>query len=92
MTIFYKFNKWLSEPVNGYVIGMFRLMYGLFMMYEVGKYISNEMVKHFFVEAQVNFPYDGLAWLQPLPVPALNAVLNILFVCALLIALGVMMK
>ncbi len=87
-----KFKKWLSEPVNGYIIGLFRVLYGLFMSYEIANYLFVGMVQSFFVAPKLNFPYDGLEWIKPLPAPLLTGILYIMLGCAFLITFGVMMK
>jgi len=87
-----RFKHWLSEPTNGYVIGLFRVIYGLFMSYEVANYLFTGMVHSFFVSPKMNFGYEGFEWLTPLPPPLLNGFLYILLVCALLITVGLMMK
>jgi len=92
MAYLYKFKNWISEPINGYIIGLFRVIYGLFMAYEVANYIFTGMVNAFFVSPKLNFPYEGLEWLKPLPAPALNALLYIMLACAFLIMFGVFMK
>jgi len=92
MTYLHKFKNWLSEPINGYVIGLFRFFYGFFMAYEVGNYIFTGMVQSFFVSPKLNFPYEGLEWIKPLPAPLLNGILYTMLACAFLIAFGVFMK
>ncbi len=92
MAYLYKFKKWLSEPINGYIIGLFRVLYGLFMTYEIANYLFTGMVNAFFVSPKLNFPYEGLEWIKPLPAPMLNGILYIMLACAFLIMLGVLMK
>ncbi|MCB0524204.1 MAG: HTTM domain-containing protein [Saprospiraceae bacterium] len=92
MTIYNKFKNWLSAPVNGHVIGLFRIIYGLFMIKEIWRYISDKMVKTFFVDPKVNFPYDGLEWLKPMSASSLELILKAMVFCAVLITLGVVMK
>jgi len=87
-----RFKSWLSEPINGYIIGLFRVIYGLFMSYEVANYLFTGMVHSFFVSPKLNFPYEGFEWLKPLPAPVLNLLLYVMLACALLIMFGVMMK
>lgn len=92
MPYLHRFKTWLSEPINGYVIGLFRVIYGLFMAYEIANYIFTGMVRAFFVSPKLNFPYEGLEWLKPLPAPALSALLFVLLGCSILIMLGLFMK
>ena len=92
MAYIQRFKNWLSEPTNGYVIGLFRVIYGLFMSYEIANYIFTGMVQAFFVSPKINFPYEGFEWIKPLPAPALSAILYLMLGCALLITLGVWLK
>ncbi|MDO8368109.1 MAG: HTTM domain-containing protein [Saprospiraceae bacterium] len=92
MTYINKFKNWLSEPINGYIIGLFRVIFGLFMTYEIANYLFTGMVNAFFVSPKLNFPYEGLEWLKPLPAPALTGVLYVMLVCAFLITFGLLMK
>ncbi|MBK6994068.1 MAG: HTTM domain-containing protein [Lewinellaceae bacterium] len=87
-----RFKSWLSEPINGFVIGLFRVFYGLFMAYEIANYLFTGMVNAFFVSPKLNFPYEGLEWLKPLPAPILTGILYIMLACAFLIMFGVIMK
>jgi len=87
-----KFKNWLFQPINGYVIGLFRLVYGLFMAYEIANYLFTGMVHSFFVSPKLNFPYEGLEWIKPLPAPVLSGMLWAMLGLALLIAMGVWMR
>jgi hypothetical protein len=91
-TLLTKFRQWLGEPVNGYVLGLFRLVFGLFMTYEISNYLYSDMVSAFFVSPKLNFPYEGFEWLKPLPPAALYGLLFVMLGCAVLIALGLAMK
>ena len=82
----------MSEPINGYVIGIFRAIFGLFMAYEIANYLFMGMVHSFFVSPKLNFPYEGFEWLRPLPAPLMNGVLYIMLACAFLMMFGVFMK
>ncbi len=92
MAYLQRFKNWLSEPINGYVIGLFRVFYGLFMSYEIANYIFTGMVNAFFVSPKINFPYEGFEWIQPPPAPILSAILYVMLGCAFLITIGVWMK
>jgi hypothetical protein len=92
MDFFQRFKNWLSEPINGYVIGIFRVIFGLFMAYEIANYLFMGMVHSFFVSPKLNFPYEGFEWLRPLPAPLMNGVLYIMLACAFLMMFGVFMK
>ena len=72
-----RFEKWLIEPINGYLIGLFRVICGLFMVYEISNYLQVKMEYTFFVSPKINFQYEGFEWIKPLPEPALNAILYV---------------
>lgn len=92
MSYYQRFKTWLCAPINGYVLGLFRIIYGLFMAYEISNYIFTNMVRSFFVSPKLNFPYEGFEWLKPLPAPVLSAMLWVMLFCAFLIMAGIWMK
>lgn len=87
-----RFRKFLQEQIDGRVLGLFRVVYSLFMAFEMIYYLRISLVKNMFVLPAVNFKYDGLAWLTPLPGPAMTALVWLLLAAALLMAAGVWFK
>src|SRR5687768_8412069 len=92
MNYYGAFRTWLSGHTSPYVLSMFRILFGLFMTYQILDYFRIGLVRNMFVLPAINFGYDYLKWLKPLPEPVLNIILGLLLVCAVCIALGVFFK
>ncbi|MBI5914974.1 MAG: HTTM domain-containing protein [Bacteroidetes bacterium] len=76
--------------MDGYILGLFRLIFGLFMVYEMAHYFQIDLVKNAFILPQVHLTY--VDFLQPLPEPVLKIMLGIMLVCAVLITLGLLFR
>ncbi len=83
-----RFRSWLATPVDAHVLAIFRIIFGLFMTYEMTNYIQIGLVRNMYILPSINFRYDFLRWLTPLPEAYMNALLYGLVACAILIALG----
>ena len=89
---FVRFKDWLAVPVDAQVLGVFRIIYGLFMTYEMTNYIQIGLIRQMFFLPAINFKYDFLRWLTPLPEVYMDILLYLLLVCALFIAAGFLFK
>lgn len=87
-----RFKNYLTESIDGQVLGLFRLLYGILMVYEMFDYIKIDLVKNMFVLPRVNFKYDGLAWVTAMPEPYMDALLLILLGLAVLMTCGIWFK
>jgi len=87
-----RFRTYLQQQIDGRVLGLFRVVFSLFMVFEMIYYLRIDLVKNMFVLPTVNFKYDGLAWLTPLPGPMMNALVWLLLAAALLMAAGIWFK
>lgn len=87
-----KFKIWLSEPVDGHVLGLFRIIFGLFMTYEAWVYYRMGLIEKGLLAPQILFKFDGLGWLPLLPKPAMLAILALMGLSAALIAMGVLFR
>lgn len=87
-----KFKRWLAEPIDGHVLGLFRIIFGLFMAFEAWVYYDMGLITDGLLAPQVLFKYDGLAWVQPLPEPAMLAILGLMGLSAALIAAGLLFR
>jgi vitamin K-dependent gamma-carboxylase len=83
---------WLNETIDARVLGIYRIIFGLFMAYNMVRYIRIGLIENMFVLPRINFKYDGFYWLERLPPVYLNIILGVLLICALLIAIGVLFK
>jgi vitamin K-dependent gamma-carboxylase len=81
-----KLKTYLEAPTNGHTLGLFRLIFGLFMVYEMFDYIQIDLVRNAFILPQAHLSY--FEFLQPLPEPILDAMLYLMLLAAILISLG----
>ena len=84
--------NWLDELIDARVLGIYRVLFGLFMAYNMIRYFKIGLLQNMFVLPQVNFRYDGLYWLKPLPEVYLNLLLGVLLICSVLITIGILFK
>lgn len=84
-----KFKNWLSEPIDGQVLGLFRIIFGLFMAFEALVYFRMGLIDQGLLAPKMLFRFDGLEWLQTPPRPVLMAALSAMGISGLLIALGI---
>ena len=87
-----KFKTWLQESIDPHILGLFRIVFGLFMVYEMIVYFQIGLIKNMFVLPAINFQYDFFRWLKPMPETWLNILLALMLICSLLMTLGVFFK
>lgn len=92
MTIPEKFKRWLSEPVDGHVLGLFRVVFGLFMVYNTWSYYRLGLVGNGLLAPKILFKFEGFGWVNPLPAPVMLAIMMLMGVSAALIAAGVLFR
>lgn len=83
---------WLCIEVDARVLSLFRIVYGLFMTYEMIDYIRIGLVRNMFFLPAINFKYEYLYWIKPLPESWMNILLYVMVGCAVLITFGVLFK
>lgn len=57
----------LLAPVDNSSIVVFRIAFGLVMLWEVNRYLGNGWVKSYYIDPPYNFPYIGFEWIKPWP-------------------------
>ena len=92
MNLPFSLKQILMKPVQPQVLGLFRIIFGAFMIYEIIDYFRIGLVRNMFVLPAINFKYDYFKWLDPLPEIAFNVLLGILLLCACCITLGIFFK
>lgn len=78
----------LAAPADLASIAVFRMMFGLLLLWEVWRYVSAGWVNGYYVDPAFNFTYAGFSWVRPLPAAGMMAVFAVLGVAALMFALG----
>lgn len=87
-----RFRTWLSDPIDPYMLAIFRIGYGVLMMYNMFRYYQIGFIRNMFVLPKLNFHYDFLYWIRPMPELYMNLVLALLFACAFCIAIGLLFR
>src|SRR6266480_1954295 len=57
----------LFSPVDIASIAIFRIAFGLILLWEVVRYFQNGWIREYFIDPQFHFSYYGLDWVKPLP-------------------------
>ncbi|OAI46721.1 hypothetical protein AYO44_10780 [Planctomycetaceae bacterium SCGC AG-212-F19] len=84
--------NYLAAPVDGASLALFRICFGLVMVWEVLMYLwpraHGNWVHLFFTDAAWNFPFAGFAWVRPWSEPFLTIHFILLGLAGLCVALG----
>ncbi|MBL7775335.1 MAG: HTTM domain-containing protein, partial [Saprospiraceae bacterium] len=86
------FRSWLVQPVDGRVIGLFRLIFGLFMAWYALYYYRIGFIPQGLLQPKVLFRYDYLEWIPTFPAPAMYLILALMGLSGLLIAAGLFFR
>ncbi|MEO1165277.1 MAG: HTTM domain-containing protein [Chloroflexota bacterium] len=78
----------LSKPVDILPLVIFRVAFGLLMIFSTVRFMLNGWVHEFYVEPVYHFTYLGFAWVQPLPLLWMYGVFVGLAMLSVLIAVG----
>jgi vitamin K-dependent gamma-carboxylase len=81
-------SEMLFSPVDVAPLVWFRVLFGLIMAAEVGKYFFKDHIGLYFVRPRFHFTYYGFEWIRPIPGAGMYVVFGALLVSALCIALG----
>ncbi len=83
-----RFRKGLFQPVDASSLVVFRIGFGLVMLWEVIRYWRHDWIREYYIEPVFQFKYYGFAWVQPWPGDWMYAHFAVLGICAFFIALG----
>ena len=78
----------LFRPIDGASLAAFRIAFGAVLLVAVARYFALGWIEQFFVRPSFFFPYEGVAWLAPLPAAGMYAVFALMGASALGILLG----
>ena len=78
----------LFEPVDAVNVGIFRICFGLLMLWEMVYLMRLDFVEYFLEKPQILFPYEPFTWIAPLPGLLMQLFLGVLALCCALIAVG----
>lgn len=78
----------LSASVDLASLAVFRILFGLLLLWEVWRHVSKGWVTAYYVDPAFNFTYSGFSWVRPLPAVGMVAVFAVLGVAAVLFTVG----
>jgi len=85
---FRKLFSWLSIPKSIASIALFRISFGLIMLWEVSRYFKYGWIKQHFIESKYTFTYDGFSWITPWQGDGMYIHFYVLGILAIFIAIG----
>ncbi len=77
-----------QSPIPGYQLGMFRIVFGILMIWEMLYFIRIDFVDAFLDLPMIQLTYPGFSWLSPMPEKAMEGLIYVLLGAAILITLG----
>ena len=78
----------LFKPKDIISLVIFRVAFGMIMLWEVLRYFENDWIKKYWIEPSFHFTYEGFDWVKPWPGDGMYAHFFVLGLLALLIMLG----
>ncbi|MBM1219462.1 HTTM domain-containing protein [Ponticoccus sp. SC2-23] len=78
----------LSAPVSIQSLVVLRILFGGILLWDCWRYIKYTRIERYYVIPEVNFPYFGLSFIQPLPEPWIHILWLGVGLTAALIMLG----
>ena len=78
----------LLAPVDNASVVVFRVVFGLLMLWEINRYFRYGWIDLLYVDPQFNFTYYGFGWVRPLPGVWMHGLYYLLAALAVCITLG----
>jgi vitamin K-dependent gamma-carboxylase len=86
------FLEWLRSPIDGRIFRIFRVLFGLCMVYEMLDYIKIDLIGQGFLKPKVHFTYEFFEWVKPFSAGAMQLMLGVMLVCAVFLTVGIFLK
>lgn len=83
-----RFSEILFKQKDISSVVFFRVVFGLIMVWGVGKYLYTDLLKRNFITPNFHVTYHGFDWVQPLPENLLYMLFYTLVILAFFIAIG----
>ncbi len=80
--------KQLQSPVHIWPLVVFRIGFGLLMLFSTLRFIVMGWVEQFYIAPAFHFTYWGFGWVQPLPGDWMYLPFILMAVCSVLITIG----
>lgn len=87
MILKYKLSA-LFENVSAQSIALFRIFFGVIMLWEVYKYFDRGWIRRYWVEPEFNFKYEWFQWVEPLSADGMIFLFMILGLLSLFVTIG----
>ncbi len=78
----------LFAPIDPASIAVFRILFGLIMVWEVGRYFAYGWIDRYYIEPMFFFSYPGFAWIKPWPGSGMHWHFAGLGILAILVTIG----
>lgn len=87
--MFSKVISYLSQATSAYPLGVFRMVFGLLMVFSSLRFMALGWIEDHYVEPVFHFKYWGFEWIEPLPRLGLYVVHCLMIVAALGVAFAI---
>jgi len=84
----HKLHQLFFKQIDASIVSLFRIVFGLFMVYQMIYYLKIDYAFQFMAGPQVLFPYHWLSFLKPLSLTTLKMINIGMLISAILITLG----
>jgi hypothetical protein len=84
-------NYWrdrLFEPIDIASIAVFRISFGLLLLYDIYTYFAKGWIKSYFIDPPFHFAFFGFDFIRPLPGDGMYVLFGVLAISAVLITVG----
>jgi hypothetical protein len=78
----------LFEPIDIASIAVFRISFGLLLLYDLYKYFAKSLIKSIYIDPPYHFAFFGFDFIRPLPGDGMYVLFGVLTICAVLITVG----
>jgi vitamin K-dependent gamma-carboxylase len=82
----------LTRPVDSRLLGLFRIFFGVCIIYELWYYVQIDLLNRGLRQPVMLFPYKGLEWIHMLPGKGMEIILFLTFAAAFCITAGFMLR
>jgi vitamin K-dependent gamma-carboxylase len=86
------FSQSMLTPIDGRVLGIFRVVFGLLMLYESYYYFDAQLIDNGFLKPYTLFKYEGFEFVDRLPRNIMFGLLSIMTLAALGITIGLFFR
>ncbi len=87
-----RFQDYLYKPILSTQLGLFRILFGLCLVYELFYYFNIDLLDKGLRAPAMRFTYEGFEWIKLLPGKSMEVILFLLLVAAVCITLGIVYR